>query len=75
MGTNCTPLIADVFFFCYERDFITSLSHNKEAEITQAFNPKSICLDDLLNIDTPYFEVMVGRINPPELLLNKNKCL
>ena len=28
-------------------------------------------LDDLLNIDNPYFEGMVNRIHPPELQLNK----
>ena len=24
--TNCAPLVADLFLFCYERDFMTSLS-------------------------------------------------
>ena len=26
MGTNYAPLIADLFLFCYERDFMASLS-------------------------------------------------
>ena len=26
MGTYCTPLVADLFLFCYERDFMLSLS-------------------------------------------------
>ena len=26
MGTNCAPLVADLFLFCYERDFMMSLS-------------------------------------------------
>ena len=26
MGTNCAPLVADLFLFCYERDFMVSLS-------------------------------------------------
>ena len=26
MGTNCAPLVADVFLFCYERDFMMYLS-------------------------------------------------
>ena len=25
MGTNCAPLVADLFLFCYERDFMTPL--------------------------------------------------
>ena len=53
MGTNCAPLIADLFLFCYERDFMASLSYNKEAEIIQAFNSTSRDRDDLLNIDNP----------------------
>ena len=24
MGTNCAPLVADLFLFCYERDFMMS---------------------------------------------------
>ena len=25
MGTNCAPLIADLFLYCYERDFMLTL--------------------------------------------------
>ena len=71
MGTNCAPLIADLFLFCYERDFMTSLSDVKQTEILEAFKSTSTYLDDLLNIDNPYFEGMVNRIYPPELQLNK----
>ena len=75
MGTNCVPLVADLFLFCYERDFMTSLSDVKQAEIIEAFKSTSRYLDDLLNIDNPYFEGMVNRIYPPELQLNKaNTC-
>ena len=38
MGTNCAPVMADLFlfFFCYERDVMASLSYVKEVEIIQA---------------------------------------
>ena len=52
MGTNCAPLVADLFLFCYERDFMMSLSDVKQAEIIEAFKSTSRYLDDLLNIDT-----------------------
>ena len=71
MGTNCAPLVADLFLFCYERDFMTSLSDVKQAEIIEAFKSTSRYLDDLLNIDNPYFEGMVNHIYPPQLQLNK----
>ena len=35
------------------------------------FNSTSRYLDDLLNIDNPYFEGMVNQIYPSELQLNK----
>ena len=71
MGTNCATLIADLFLFCYERDFMLSLSDNSQTDIIEAFNSTYRYLDDLLNIDNPYFEQMVGQIYPTELQLNK----
>ena len=71
MGTNCASLVADLFLFCYERDFMTSLSYDNKADIIEAFNSTSRYLDDLLYIDNPYFERMVNQIYPPELILNK----
>ena len=71
MGTGCAPLVADLFLFCYERDFMTSLSGVKQEEIIEEFKSTSGCLDDFLNIDNPYFEGMVNRFYPPELQLNK----
>ena len=71
MGTNCAPLVADLFLYCYERDFMDSLNHDNQADVIEAFNSTSRYLDDLLNIDNPYFEGMVKQIYPPELQLNK----
>ena len=33
MGTNCAPLVADLFLFCYERDFILSLSEENQSGV------------------------------------------
>ena len=71
MGTNCSPLVANLFLFCYERDFMTDLSIDNQADVIKAFNSTSRYLDDLLNIDNPYFEGMVNQIYPSELQLNK----
>ena len=35
MGTNCTPLLADLFLFCYERDFMLSLSDDNQSEVIE----------------------------------------
>ena len=55
MGTNCGPLIAVLFLFCYDKDYMASRFHDKQAEI----------------LDNLYFEGMVDRIYTPELQLNK----
>ena len=61
MGTNCAQVVANLFLFCYERDFMMSLS----------FNITSRYLDDTLNINNVYFDNMVSQIYPAELQLNK----
>ena len=64
MGTNC-----------YERDFVMSLSDDKQADIidTCTFNTTSRYLDDIFNINNVYFDTMVSQIYPSELQLNKAK--
>ena len=71
MDTNCAPLVADLFLFSYERDFMMSLSDDKEADVIDAFNSTSRYLDDILNINNVFFENMVSQIYPSELQLNK----
>ena len=38
MDTNCDPLVVELFLFCYERDFVMSLSDDEQADIIDAFN-------------------------------------
>ena len=47
MGANSTPLVADLFLFCYERDLTMSLSGDKQAHVIDAFNTISRNLDDI----------------------------
>ena len=71
MGTNCDPLVADLFLFCYERDFMTTLSRENQANIIEAFKSTSRYLHDVLNTNKICFENMLDRIYPAELQLNK----
>ena len=45
MSTKCPPIVADLFLFCYERDFMLSLSDNNQTDINEAFNSTSRYLD------------------------------
>ena len=47
MGTNCATLVAALFLICYERDFMMSLSDDKQVEIIDALNTTSRYLDDI----------------------------
>lgn len=71
MGTNCAPLVADLFLFCYESEFMSNLRKDNKIDIINAFNDTSRYLDDILNLDNPFFETMVSDIYPKELQLNK----
>ena len=50
---------------------MVSLSDKNKTNIIEALNSTSRYLDDLLNIDNPYFEQMVGQLYPTKLHLNK----
>ena len=65
MGTNCAPLVADLFLLCYERDFMMSISGEKQSKIIGTFSSTSRYLDDLLNIDNTYFDGLISQIYTP----------
>ena len=67
MGTDCAPMVADLFLFCYESDFMMSLSDDKQADVIGSFNTTSRYLDDILNINNVYFDNLVSQIYPSEL--------
>ena len=50
---------------------MVSRSDNNQVDFIVAFDSNSRYLDDLLNIDTPYFEQIVGQIYSTELQLYK----
>ena len=60
MGTNCAPLVADLF--CYETDCKMSLSEEKQSEVIEAFSSTSRYLDDLLNIDNKYVDGLISQL-------------
>ena len=64
MGTNCAPLVADLFLFSYERDFMMSFSVETQSEIIESFSSTSRYFDDLLNIDNTYFDGLISQISP-----------
>ena len=71
MGTNCAPPIADLFLYCYERNFMSNLQESKRFDLIDKFNDTSRYLDDIFTIDNPAFAEYIPDIYQRELQLNK----
>ena len=54
MGTYCAPMFADLFLFCYEREFVMSLSDGGPAGVVGAFGAASGCLGDILDVNNVF---------------------
>jgi hypothetical protein len=67
MGTNCSPLIADLFLYSYEADFMQGFLKKNEMKIARSFNFTFRYIDDVLSLNNSRFCDFVDRIYPIEL--------
>jgi hypothetical protein len=66
MGTNCVPLLADLFLYSYEADFKQGLLTKIKRKLARSFNLTFRYIDDVLSLNNYKFGD-VGRIYPIEL--------
>ena len=52
-GTKCAPLLADIFLYLYEADFIQSLLSPGKKQLASRFNLTYRYIDDVLSIKKP----------------------
>ena len=67
MGTNCAPLLADLFLYSYESEFLQKLVKDKKIHETRAFNFTYRYIDDVVSINNSRFTEFLPLIYPPEL--------
>ena len=68
MGTDCAPLLANLFLFHYEYKFMKEkLKQNNQA--AKNFSNTFRYIDDLLTLNNPTFEKEIKNIYPPQLEL------
>ena len=67
MGTNCALLLADIFLYSYEAQFIQSLHSAGRKRLASQFNFTYRYIDDVLSINNPDFGNYLGEMYPPEL--------
>ena len=67
MGTNCAPLLADLFLYSYESDFIKRIKRNGAKKTCSSFNFTFRYIDDVLSLNNPRFGDYLDSIYPEEL--------
>ena len=67
MGTNCVTLLADIFLYSCEVEFIQPLLSTGKKQLASLFNFTYRYIDDFLFINNPDFENYLGQMYPPEL--------
>ena len=68
MGTNCAPLLADLFLHSYEAEFIQNLLKDKKKKhLAKSFNFTFRYIDDVLSLNNPHFSENLHLIYPSEL--------
>ena len=70
MGTDCAPLLANLFLFCYEYKYVKDklkVNHKQARLVKHTVR----YIDDLLTLNNPSFEQEIPNIYPPQLQLKK----
>ena len=47
MGTNCAPLVADLFLSCFEKNFMMSLSEGTQSELIEDDDDDDLVFNDV----------------------------
>ena len=55
MGTNCAPLVADLFLYSYEAEFVKRLLQAGKKHLAQQFNFTYRYIDDVLSLKNTQF--------------------
>jgi len=67
MGTNCVPLLADLFLYSHEADFIKGLLKKNEKKLARSINFTFRYKDDVISLNNSRFGYFVDLIYPIEL--------
>ena len=72
MGTDCAPLLANLYLFHFEYKFMKNLMKSNLSKV-RSFTYSFRYIDDLLTINNPCFQSNVKEIYP-ELTESNNLC-
>ena len=67
VGTNCAPLVIDLFLYSYEAGFIQRILKKNEKKLARSFNFTFCYINDVHSQNNSEFGDFVDRIHPIEL--------
>ena len=71
MGTNCDPLLADLFLYSYESEFLDNMIRGGHRKLARLFNICYRYIDDLIVFNNKKFRDYVKEIYPSQLTVEK----
>ena len=71
MGTNCAPLLANLYLFSCEHEFMLNLMKQNKLHLARKFNYTFRYIDDLISLNNPEFKHFIQSIYPKELDLKE----
>ena len=71
MGTNCAPLLADLFLYSYENEFLDNMIKSGHRRLARSFNLCYRYIDDLIVFNNKKFFYYLKEIYPSQLTVEK----
>ena len=71
LGTNCAPLLADLFFYSYENEFLDKLIKEGKRKLARKFNLSYRYIDDLVSFNNKRFKEFISDMYLKELTISK----
>ena len=71
MGTNCAPLLADLFLYSYENEFLDNMIRSGHRRLARSFNLCYRYIDDLIVFNNKKFLDYLKEIYPSQLTVEK----
>ena len=69
MGTNCASLLADLFLYSYENEFLDKLIKEGKRKLARKFNLSYCYIDDLISFNNKRFKEFISDIYLKELTI------
>ena len=71
IGTNCATLLADLFLYSYENEFLDKLIKESKRKLARKFNLSYHYIDDLISFNNKRFKEFISDIYPKELTISE----